>query len=268
MGLLDRRDTCTLLTAVDNHYLDKLCLTFPTWLLCHPELLNMPVLIMYDADQVKADDPRFRKLVENWVEQARKNKISHKLELQVIPWRQETAESQREKMLTSLVHAAAYINTPWYFKLDADTFANRKTGFYYDRWFRGGPCFIGNPWGYTKPATALETMNAWKAQVPELADLPDVQGQVIMRDGQPWKVNHHRMASWTMFGSTAWSQQALTYLEDIKLPFPSQDTYLSYIQAVTQAPWVPVKFRQFGFDHARNFNGLKAACAQSIAENT
>jgi hypothetical protein len=64
MGLLDRRDFCSLLVAVDDHYLDKLVTTYPTWIACHPEILNMPHLLVYDSLQVRSTDPRFAQLSE------------------------------------------------------------------------------------------------------------------------------------------------------------------------------------------------------------
>lgn len=267
MGLLDHKDFCTLLVAVDDHYLDKLCVTWPTWLLCHPEILNMRVLIMYDAAQVKDRDLRFASLASTWNEYKEYHGHGNVCHIQVIPWSMPEAESQREKMLTSLVHAAAHIETPWYLKLDADTFASEPKGFYYDKWFRGDPAFIGSPWGYTKPGSALETLNRWASEIVAFSDMPEVRGEILARGDDPvWKVKHPRMCSWVMFGNTAWTQQTLTYLDGLKLPFPSQDTYLSYVAARTGKHYVVDKFRQYGWDHARNFNTLKQACEECLAK--
>ena len=279
MPVLDHMDTCTLYVAVDDYYINKLLLSFPTWLLCHPELLNMNILIIFDADpasdrRMKPDDSRFKQLGEIWNEYREYHKRGKAFYMRVVGWKMPDATSQRERMLTALVHGVAYVQTPWYLKLDADTYATEPKGFYYDRWFKGRPAFIGNHWGYTKPGTALCDLNLWSEKIPELRGLSGwpVEGQVIARGEDPaWKVNHHRMASWVMFGLTEWCQSTLQYLgDDLCLPFPSQDTYFSYLAALTGRHFLAnseTNFRRYGFEHCRNEGGLRAACEKTIAEH-
>lgn len=278
MGLLDRMDFCSLVVAVDDYFINKLLMTWPTWLLCHPELLNMNIVIMYDADpasdrQMKGDDPRFKRLGEIWYEYREWHKGRGKaFYMQVVPWQMPDAKSQRERMLTALVHAPAYVTTPWYLKLDADTYATEPKGFYYDRWFNQRPAFIGNPWGYTKPGNALDQLNEWATDIEQLAEAPGypVKGEVIRRsedEHPPWKVNHRRMASWVMFGNTQWCVSTLEYLgDDLRLPFPSQDTYFSYVAEVQKRNFIVDKFRKYGWNHCRNERGLSAACQEVLAK--
>lgn len=267
MGYLDNPEFCTLYTAVDNYYLDKLLITYPTWLVCHPELVQMPTVIIYDETQVTSTDKRWDVLRAVQDKQASKLKDAHvAARFTLVPWKQPEAESQRERMLTGLIRCSTFIDTPWYLKLDADTFANNKCGFYYDKWFRNNPCYIASPWGYTKPGDALDKLNDWFiAKAPtELRGLPLVKGNKVDMGNGKTKVNHPRMASWVQFGNTAWTQWANSICTDPRLPFPSQDTYLSYLQALTSKHWVPVKFRQFGWDHAKNFDHLKTCCKQTL----
>lgn len=264
MGYLEDPSFCTLYTAVDDYYLNKLLMTYPTWLVCHPELVYMPTVIVYDSTQVKTDDPRWAKLREIRGKYLNKAGITKYSDIVIVPWLQPSAESQRERMLTGLVRMAETIRTNWYLKLDADTFANKKTGFYYDKWFRGNPCYIANPWGYTKPGDALDRLNKWAESIPELRGSPIVTGNKVDMGNGKTKVNHPRMASWVMFGNTAWTQWASSLCTDARLPFPSQDTYLSYIQARTNKNWVPAKFRMYGFEHAKNFEHLKECCAKTM----
>jgi hypothetical protein len=263
MGMLDNPTFCTLFVAVDNYYLDKMLHTYPTWLVCHPELISMPHAFVYDETQVKADDPRWEKVEE----------INHKYaekygkqdaEISLIPWVQPEAQSQRERMLTGLIRSAKHIETPWYLKLDADTFANNKTGFYYDKWFKSNPCYISNPWGYTKPGDALDKLNKWAEKIPELRGSPIVTGNVVDMGNGKTKVQHPRMASWVMFGNTAWTKWASDLCTDPCLPFPSQDTYLSYIQARTGKNWESAKFRHYGWEHCKNLDGLIAGCKNTL----
>lgn len=265
MGLLDRRDFCSLLVAVDDHYLNKLLFTYPTWLLCHPELLNMPQIFVYDASQVELEDERWARLHEQAEQIARLLKRPTPPEMRLIPWEMPQAESQRERMLTALVRCVDQVQTPWYLKLDADTFATEPRGFYFDKWFRRDPAFIASPWGYTKPGDSIPRIDAWAAGVPELRDCPAIDYQVINdQQGRPWKCNHRRMASWVMFGNTEWTRWASSICRDDRLPFPSQDTYLSYVAVRTGKAWLTAKFRHFGWEHCKNFHGLQAACQQTI----
>ena len=274
MPCLNKMDFCTLLVAVDDFFINKLLSTFPTWLLCHPEILNMNILIMYDANgdrPIKGSDPRFKELGKIWNDYRRYHGRGKAFYAHVVPWSMPEAGSQRERMLTSLVHASAHITTPWYLKLDADTYATEPKGFYYDKWFNQNPAFIGNHWGYTKPGTALQTLNIWAKTVEELKDFPPVEGKIVARDGNPtWKVNHHRMCSWVFFGNTSWCQETLGYLDGLKLPFPSQDTYFSFIATLTGRHFLANKetnFRRYGWEHCRNEAGLKAACTKTITEH-
>lgn len=271
MPLLSKPDFCSLLVAVDEVYIDKLMLTYPTWARCHPEILNMPHVIVADCtmDQIKLGI--FSGLVSREAQLAKVPAPSvHIVTTDSIHCDGDYFVSQRERMLTALVRGADKIKTPWYWKMDADTYANKKCGFYYDRWFRGSPAFIANPWGYTKPATSLDQMNKWFDAVvvsnhPELAHTAPIHGELVEREpGDKWKVKHRRMASWTMFGNTEWTQQMSAYQGTGRLPFPSQDTYLSYLAERLGKPWVDVKFRNYGWEHCRNIKGLAAACEEVL----
>lgn len=269
MGKLDQDGFCSLFVAVDAYYLDKLCLTYPTWVNCHPEIIRMPHVFVLDSLQVSALDPRWGKIVRAREEAAARNGVSlRNTELRMIPWAMDHAGgiiSQREEMLTGLIRCAKEVKTPWYLKLDADTLATEKTGFYYDKWFKGNPCYISSPWGYTRPAGTVAKMNDWARGVPEFQGTPEVtftpQGE-----GPRSKDKHARMASWIMFGNTKWTAWASGLCTDDRLPFPSQDTYLSYVQARTSAPWVGNNFRRTGFDHAKSMDALTAGCQHTMSK--
>lgn len=269
MGLLDKPGFCSLYIAVDNHYLDKLLVSYPTWVHCHPEILNMDHVFVYDNQEVTVHDARWGKL--NGMRRRALAAIGRQLTTEdrtyLVPWSMDHSDgvSQREEMLTGLVRCAESIRTPWYLKLDADTYANKKTGFYYDKWFEGNPCYISNPWGYAKPGDQIDLMNAWAKTVPEIRDLPDVRGTKVWRESPPetppWKVNWPRMASWVQFGNTGWTQWCSSLCpKDERLPTPSQDTYLSFLQRRTSALWVPVKFRSYGWEHSKGFDNLRHSC--------
>jgi hypothetical protein len=267
VGLLDRSDFCSLFVGVDDFYLNKLLVTYPTWVNCHPEIIRMPHVFVADSDQVTALDPRWAAISKAREAAAAANNISlNDAKFYVLPWHMghDSGISQREEMLTGLIRCAKHLTTPWYLKLDADTYANAKTGFYFDKWFRNDPCYISNPWNYTKPAGTVAKMNEWAKGIPELKDLPEVQAQFADLGNGKTKDVHPRMASWVMFGNTKWTTWVSDLCKDARLPFPSQDTYLSYLQVRTGKNWVPVKFRTMGWQHERNFDGLKRACAETM----
>ena len=134
------------------------------------------------------------------------------------------------------------------------------------RRFSENPCYISSPWNYTKPGGTIAQMNRWAATVPQLASYPEVEYSTVELAPGKTKDVHPRMASWIMFGNTQWTQMASGMCPGERLPFPSQDTYLSYIQARTKKTWVPVKFRQFGWEHCKNPGGLEAACKAALAK--
>jgi hypothetical protein len=265
MGLLDEDRFCSLFVAVDDFYLNKLLLTYPTWVHTRPEIVRMPHVFVADAEQVTALDPRWGQIHKAREAAAVRHGLSLRdTRFEVVPWSMDhnAGISQREEMLTGLVRSAHGLSTPWYLKLDADTFSKGPGGFYYDKWFREEPCYISNPWNYTKPAGTVALMNTWATGVPELAALPEVPFKTA--EGPKAKDVHSRMASWIMFGSSAWTAWASDLCKESRLPFPSQDTYLSYVQARTGKNWVPAKFRGMNWEHCRNVDGLKNACLATM----
>jgi len=267
MGLLDQDNFCSLFVAVDNYYLDKLVMTYPTWVNSHREVIRMPHVFVIDSEQISVLDRRWAAIQRAREDAAARYDISLRgTTFEAIPWAMDHGAgiSQREEMLTGLIRCAGHLKTPWYLKLDADTYASAKIGFYYDKWFRGDPCYIASPWNYTKPAGTIDIINAWGDTVPELKDLPRVPCRQEIPEGRKSKDVHPRMASWVMFGATKWTQWASGLCTAPRLPFPSQDTYLSYIQARTSKNWVPVKFRNFGWGHEKNINGLRSACQTTM----
>ena len=265
MGLLEKDNFCSLFVGVDDFYLNKLLMTYPTWVRSRPEIVRMPHVFVADSQQVTALDPRWGQIQKEREAAAALHGLSLRdTRFEVVPWSMNHNDgiSQREEMLTGLIKCADRLTTPWYLKLDADTFSKGRGGFYYDKWFTAKPCYISSPWGYTRPAGTVALMNAWASGVPELAGLPDVP--FTSSEHPKAKDVHSRMASWIMFGDSAWTKWASSLCRETRLPFPSQDTYLSYIQARTGKNWVAAKFRGMNWEHARNVGALKNGCAACL----
>jgi len=242
----------TLVAAFDAVYLKKLRCTWPTWMRFRPELLDVPVLLIYDgALDLTSLDLRFLEKHHN---------------IEFVPWHMPGAASQREKMLTALVRIpATCVHTSWYLKLDADTYATQRSDWIDDAWFRpfdnsAAIAYVASPWGYTKPAGAIQILDDWADRVDGIRhcarlNLPVTPGSDLVR--------HSRMASWVFFGNTAWTRR-ITSLAPERLPIPSQDTYLSYCAARLASPVRHVRMKDFGWAHCSRSRALARACAIAL----
>lgn len=243
----------TLVTAFDAKYINRLRCTWPTWMRFRPWLRDIPVVLIYDASfDLECVDLSF---------------LDHHRAIRLLPWTMPEAATQRERMLTSLVQVpATEVETSWYLKLDADTYATGHTEWLCDEWFqpipdRGTPAYVASPWGYTKPADTIAKLDDWADGVQELSvyprlDLPIAEGSEIAR--------HPRMASWVFFGNTAWTRRVAA-LAPGRLPCPSQDTYLSYCATRLQSPVRRIRMAKYGWRHTSRLSTLKNACNTALA---
>lgn len=245
---------CTLLIVVDDHHLEELTLVYPTWLLHHPQILQMPHLLVYDRQQLRPGDPRIEWLRHRLASRAAELGVPPP-EIQLHPWEME-APTQRERQLTALVRCVRLIQTEWYLKLDTDTYSNGP-GWPSDEDFQG-QVLLSNPWSTTKPRTSLPQLDAWAAGHPQLQHLPSLEYQTDERC-----CRCRRIISWVMFGQTRWCGWA-SDLSVGRLPFPSQDTYLWYVAQRTGAPWRTLDFRLLGWGHQSDPDKLRRICREIL----
>jgi hypothetical protein len=268
----------TVVVGIDAQYIEKLFVTLPTWVKYKPEIVDMPFRFIYDDAKHNehglgtahpiygptwSGDPHplLMKL----------NRLCHTLGIRdkgFCQWNGHGGyESQRAKMLNGLVFATAlHVKTPWYLKLDADTYANRTTKWLEPNWFverkDGYAAFIASPWGYTKPADALDRLDDWGDTVDGLKDYPRLN---IPYEKDATRVCSNRMASWVMFGNTAWLRKAIKFCTSRgpalpSLPVPSQDTFLYYVAARLGDPYITAKMKNMGWAHASKLSNLKREC--------
>lgn len=254
----------TLVVAVDDIYIEKLFWTYQTWVKFKPEILQMPILLICDSKMNELSTPH-----DLWYErfcpmrqfEALADKLGQS-HVSIILWDDHGYANQREKMLTSLVFAPAqHVQTPWYLKLDADTFANASCEWLKDEWFAAHkgktPTFIASPWGYTKPGNLLDILDDWGDTVEGIKQYPRLN---IPHEPDSKTVRSKRMASWVMFGNTGWLREVVSTLDSDKLPVPSQDTFLYYMAARRRDYHVRVKMAAYGWAHARKISGLISTC--------
>jgi hypothetical protein len=103
----------TIVTACDAHYLEILRETFPNWRRLK-NIDNYPVTVFING--IDLDDERLEFL--------------NLPNVRLIPWDLQGCDNQREKMLSAFVLGTAeHITTPFWLKLDADSFATDSRPF-------------------------------------------------------------------------------------------------------------------------------------------
>ena len=223
--------------AVDRVHLAELKYVWNSWCAFKPEIFNAPMIVAYDADQVSVSQMGFMREVHPSVT--------------FYAWSR-PACSQREKMLASFVFLAPMVvQTPWYLKLDTDVVATRSAELLnVMRWRspQDSPVFVASPWGYTKPATAIQVLDDWGDTVPELKDKPRLN---LPFDAHANKVKcPGRIISWCFFGQTQWCRQAALLCQG-RWPVPSHDTFLWYVAARSGAPYLRIRMKDWGWSHQR-----------------
>lgn len=238
----------SVILSIDDHHLDELALSWQTWFKFKSREFNnfKKFIIMFDSEELSEDDNRLDFLRGHNV--------------QLVPWpdRANIFPTQRAKMLTSLVYAPYHVETDWYIKIDTDAMASNNKKWIFDDWFTGEYKFISNPWGYTKPSTAIHTLDEWADNIDSLSKYDRLDFPFNEEDK---RVCHKRIISWLFVCDTDWSTYAAKiaekYYGDKFLPIPSQDTYLYYIAERTKQKYKRVKFKKFGWHHISRYRKLK-----------
>ena len=236
----------TLVIAVDSRHIKQLSYSFSTWIKYKKELRDCPILVIHDSLVHESD---IYDIIRRPVEFVKWNPPEN-LYL-----------DQREKMLTSMVLLPPkYVKTPWYVQIDTDAYSLNDKEWIEEEWLSDDTVIVANPWGYTKPANTIELLDNWGDTVegikefPRL-DLPYKPGSALVR--------HSRIASWIIFCKTDWHKSVLKFLPDeeyVKLPFPSQDTFLFYCATRTKQKIVRHSFKKNGWGNTVSIRKLKRIC--------
>lgn len=246
----------TLLVAVDEQHLKELQLTWKTWATFKPEIVKCPLVLIHDAE---FDDSQIQ------LDPAPEN-------LTLVPWEMPAAADQREKMLTSLVQVAAReVKTTWYLKLDTDVVAVNESEWLEPEWFNSDahgrkPAFVSSPWGYTKPADAIDRLDDWGDTIDGLKQHQRLNLEPCEK---PDRVNHARIISWCFFGNTEWTRQVSSWTNG-RLPVASHDTFLFYCAERQGDHYFRHRMARCGWEHISHFRRLKAKCQevmQGVAES-
>lgn len=226
----------TTVVGVDEKHAGELELVWPTWRAHRPELLARPLLLICDgAKSAPAWERRLR-----FVDHPAK---------QIVLWNR-VAATQREKMLSGLVFAAAeHVQTPWYLKIDTDAVSLRTYRWIDEAWFEPiegrPPAIVASPWAYTKPADWIPKLDDWGDGVDGLRDRPRLE--LVPQPGAV-RLRHPRIISWLMFGQTAFLKRVADWCGG-RLPVASQDTVLWYCATRAGVPVRKVRMSAYGWTH-------------------
>lgn len=230
----------TLVLGIDKEHATELRLTWPTWIKFKPELLEMPLLVFYDPDEIDSQSVTFLHSHPN---------------ARFIPWRCDFEADQRTKMLTGWIRVPAReVHTPWYLKLDTDVVATKQGSWIEEAWFQPNstgklPVFISSKWSYSKPSNAMELLDAWADQIPDLCRFPRLNIPFIPGLN---RVYHPRIISWLFFCQTSWAREMSTLIKErTRPPLASHDTFLFYCAKRRGDFFIRKRMTHYGWRHQR-----------------
>ena len=205
----------TIVTAVNELYLDKLKKNFPKWQKIEG-LMEYPYIIFAHEDCY--DDV--------------KDYFKNYKRVNVIKWSFKNADSTREEMLSAFVFGVAKnVKTPYWMKLDCDTYpvnSNITKVPIPDSSFKNQ--ITSNKWGYTKIKSDDKNDRHWLNILDDWADnISYFNGtnRLFSHEITEKKYKHSRIISYIEIEKTNWTK----FLSEIcgdKLPIPSQDTLTWY----------------------------------------
>lgn len=261
----------TLVVGVDAKHLQQLSWSWPTWKRHKPSLLEHPMIVFRDKEEVTEDDVRAV--------------VDHP-NLLVQPWPFKDAtyrgageskwtDPQRYKMLAGFVYIPALlVNTSYWLKIDTDVIATGHDNWIDPEWFRKDPAVVSHRWGYTKPPEQMLVLDRWFAANADKMPLAWAATNPLNLAPKPGenKVGHKRIISWCSFWDTQFTNEcavaaARTCPGKGQLPVPSQDGYLWYMAKRTgREIWrVNMKAGNRGWEHWSNERNVREAAERAMS---
>ena len=231
----------TIVSAVNPPYLEKFKTVLPTWQL-KPQLAKCPIIILHNGFKDPENELAFVKEVTG-------------RDVKLIPWSLEGAESTRELMLSAFVFgAAAYVETPYWIKIDGDAYFSNKDNAILDHFYDHD--IAGHKWRYSKPGK-------WICELDDWAETKDIDGDVYLDEKQrieatnSRRYGHKRIASFFCMHKTDFVIEAAA-LAGERLPVPSHDTYLWYMaERLPDRSWCWHNMKKLGIGNHTDINMLK-----------
>ena len=233
----------TIVVGVDDEHVKELEVSYQSWVVNRPQMLDDQILFVCDANQGSWND---------W--SRRLNFCQHSNARAVLfdgnNLRQDGAD-QREVMLTGLIWGAAKVDTKWYVKIDTDTVAARSGEWVRDEWRNESYAFCSHRWGFTRPASFISQLDEWAESIPDLACC-DKPVHPLPSDLSE-RVSHPRIQSWWLLGTSEFARLVWKWVGEgsRRMPCPSQDTLLWYVAHRLGMPYHRMNMKKQGWSHGR-----------------
>lgn len=264
----------TIVTATDSKHIGQLELVWSTWAHHKPSLLEHPMIVFIDMDDLdKVPPERVCEAVDHphlsiYYWPYTPTEFPHK----VYDSKDKFGQPQRYKMMAGFVYIpAACVETPYWLKLDSDVVAFGKDNWINPEWFVDYPAMIGHRWGFTKPASFPGLLDDWaeKHDLGQYWSEPPLN--LPLDDPTSERISHPRVSSWCAFFNTEFTQRAAWYAQQTCgtnfLPVPSQDTYLWYLarRMYGESGVRRVNMKdQTGFTYKSNLSGVRELVKESL----
>lgn len=232
----------TIVTACDEKYVDILRETFPNWRK-YKNIDSYPVIVFVHG--IPENDSRldFLKLPN----------------VRIIPWSMDNADTHREEMLSAFVFGTAEnVQTDYWLKIDADSYATNDTPFITDEMKKFA--FCGHKWSYSKVEHIKQldewAKGHWKHKLKNAKPMIS-EGRI---DGTRFFHNTKRTISFIQLHKTKFTKFCVKLLRERKLPAPTQDTFCFYIANRFDPHTVgTMNFKKnFGFAQGNGRKGIEA----------
>jgi hypothetical protein len=204
----------TIVTACDPYYVEILKHTFPNWRK-YKGIDKNPVIVFVNGMELADTKLDFLRLPN----------------VQLISWSKEkdldNVTEHREEMLSAFVLGAAkYVQTEYWMKLDADSYATDNKPFVTDA-MRNYSVF-SHKWGYSRPEHVRKldewSKTCWHKKINDSKPMIE-QGRI---EGNRFYHNSKRFISYICFQKTRYTKYCVKLLKERRLPCPSQDTFAYY----------------------------------------
>lgn len=240
----------TIVTACDKKYIEFLKLTYPNWRK-YKNIDRYPVIVFVNGIDLKDPVLDFLRLPN----------------VQLIEWDMKNVDSQREKMLSAFVLGTAkYVNTKYWLKLDADSFATNNNNFITQE--MKDYSFCGHKWGYSF-VRHIKALDEWagKHWKRKLRTSPPMFNEKYA-NGKRYYHPEKRTISFIQLNSTKFTRWCAKLCKG-RLPVPSQDTYMYYIADRFKSPIKITNFKRlYGFDQSKGMDHLIKRLADVERENS
>jgi len=205
----------TIVTACDPNYVEILRHTFRNWQK-YKGIDKYPVIVFVngmDLDDARLDYLRLPNV-------------------KLIPWSKEKdldgVTEHREEMLSAFVIGAAkYVETDYWLKLDADSYATDSRPFVDEKMKQFA--FFGHKWGYSRPEH-IKLLDAWAKthwkRKLRLAKPMIEEGKI---EGNRFYHNVKRTISFIQLHRTRFTKFCVKLLKERRLPAPTQDTFFFFV---------------------------------------